>query len=66
MFGSGIFDKGVVIPKEDKIPFAFCVFANLDFLFPQIEHLDFNFSLPFLVFTILELTLSVFYLQTKQ
>ena len=38
MFRSGFFDKGVLIPKEDKIPFASCFFTNLDFLFPQIEH----------------------------
>ena len=38
MFRPGIFDKGVLIPKEDKIPFASCFFTNLDLLFPQIEH----------------------------
>ena len=37
MFRSGIFDKGVLIPKEYQIPFASCFFTNLDFLFPQIE-----------------------------
>ena len=38
MFRPGIFDKGVLIPKDDKIRFASCFFTNLDFLFPQIEH----------------------------
>ena len=38
MFRPGIFYKGVLIPKDDKIPFASCFFTNLDFLFPQTEH----------------------------
>ena len=37
IFNPGIFDKGVLIPKDDEIPFASCFFTNLDFLFPQIE-----------------------------
>ena len=37
MFKSGIFDKGVLIPKDDNNPFASCSFTNLPVLFPQTE-----------------------------
>ena len=39
-FNNGILLKGVAIPKLLKKPFASCSFTNLDFLIPQIEHLD--------------------------
>ena len=50
MLRPGIFDKGVLIPKKDKIPFASCFFANLDFLFPHTEQVDFNINLPVFCF----------------
>ena len=31
MFRPGIFDKGVLIPKQDKIPFASCFFYKSRF-----------------------------------
>ena len=37
MFRPGIFNKGVLIPKDDKIPFASCFFTNILFLFPQTD-----------------------------
>ena len=67
MFRPGIFDKGVLIPKEDKIPFASCFFTNLDFLFPHTEQVDFNINLPFFVLITLASLFSVFFnnLQNK-
>ena len=49
MFRPGIFYKGALIPKDDKIPFASCFFTNLDFLFAHTEQIGFNIILPFLV-----------------
>ena len=61
IFKSGIFDKGVLIPKDDKIPFASCSFTNLLFLFPPTEHKDLICNLPFLVLTIFTFLFSVFF-----
>ena len=66
MFRPGIFDKGVLIPKEDKIPFASCFFTNLDFSFPNTEQVDFNINLPYLVLITLASFFSVFFLQLTQ
>ena len=49
MFRPGVFNKGVLIPIEDKIPFASCFFTNLDFLFPHNEQVGLNVNLPFLL-----------------
>ena len=59
-----MFDKGVLIPKFDNIPFAYFSFTNLLFLFPQIEHCDFICNLTVLVLIIFELTLSECFLHT--
>ena len=61
MFRRGIFDKGVLTPKEDKIPFASCFFANLDFLFPHTKQVDFNINLPFFALITLASLFSVFF-----
>ena len=47
MFNPGIFDKGVLIPKDDKIPDP--LDTNCDFLLPHTEQIDFNCYLPFFV-----------------
>ena len=66
MFRPGIFDKAVLIPKEDKIRFASSFFTNLDFLFPHTEQVDFNTNLPFFVLITLASLFSVLFLQLTQ
>ena len=66
MFNPGIFDKGVLIPKDDKIPFSSCSLTNLLFLFPQTEHKDFICNLPFFVQIIFAILFPVFLLQLTQ
>ena len=66
MFRPGIVDKGVLIPKEDKIPFDYYFFTNLDFLFPNTEQVDFNINLPFFVLITSASLFYVFFLQITQ
>ena len=66
MFRPGIFDKAVLILKEDKIRFASSFFTNLDFLFPHTEQVDFNINLPFFVLITLASLFSVLFLQLTQ
>ena len=42
MFRPGIFDKGVLTSKDDKIPYPSFFEINLFFLFPHTEQIDFK------------------------
>ena len=55
-------------PKLLKITDSFALFSviNLDILFLHTEYRDDNINLPFLVFIIFELILSVSFLLSKQ
>ena len=61
IFRPGIFDKGALMPKEDKIPFASCFFINLVFLFPHTERLILTLTFHFFILIALASLFSVFF-----
>ena len=61
MFNPGVFDKGVLIPKEDKIPDPSFFEINLDFLCLHTLQIDFIIILPFLVLITLAFLFPVFF-----
>ena len=66
MFSPGVFDKGVFIPKDDKIPDPAFIEINLLFSFPHTEQIDFYIKLPFFVLKLLSFLFPVSLLQLTQ